>query len=98
LRVTPPRGADDHDPLVFVRGEAFDGALVTAVFHEWDGDWQYLTAEEFQPERMERAHQSHLIEVDPTLRELADMPPGVWAHRHEHGASWTFDVLDAEGE
>jgi hypothetical protein len=84
------------DPVIFVRSEVFEGKLVTSVFHDWDGDWQYLTDVEFRADRMEMAHQSHVFAQDPSVREIADMPVGVWAHRTHRGAPWAVAVLDED--
>jgi hypothetical protein len=84
------------DPLVFIRRELFDGGLITAVFHDWDGSWQYLTPEGYERDKTDLVHQSHVFAADPSLRELAEMPPGVWAGRSHPGDHWQFEVLEAQ--
>ena len=84
------------DPLVLVRTEFFDGGLITAVFHEWDGAWQYLTPEGYERDKTDLVRQSHVFAVDGSLRELAEMPPGVWASRSHPSDHWQFEVLEAE--
>jgi hypothetical protein len=84
------RGGDA--PLVFVMRNMFDGELVTTVYHEADGDWQYITGSSPDPDpsAAQLVHQSHVYEVDPTLRELHSMPLGTWAVREARGGAWTF--------
>ncbi|NYJ04048.1 hypothetical protein [Petropleomorpha daqingensis] len=78
------------DPMVFVMREVFDGKPVLTVYHESDGDWQYLTEGQATQENCQIVHQSHVYEVDSSLRELASMPMGTWAVRHTPGAPWIF--------
>ena len=78
----------DADPLVFVMKDVFDGQAVLTVYHESDGDWQYLTAGEATRENAQLVHQSHVCELDPSLRELLSMPLGTWATRTSVGATW----------
>jgi hypothetical protein len=86
----------EDDPLVLVRTELFDGGLITSVFHEWDGSWQYLTPDGYERDKTDLVHQSHVLAADPSLRKLAEMPPGVWAGRSHPGDHWQFEVLEAE--
>ena len=76
--------------MVFVMREAFDGKPILTVYHESDGDWQYLTEGVASPENAQLVHQSHVYDVDPSLRELASMPPGTWAVRQALGAPWSL--------
>jgi hypothetical protein len=86
------RDSSDEDPLVFVMRNLFAGETVTTVYHEMDGDWQYITGFDPQPDPAEAqlVHQSHVYRVDPTLRELHSMPLGTWATRDAIGDRWTY--------
>jgi hypothetical protein len=89
----------DADPLVFVMRDVFDGKPILTVYHESDGDWQYLTDGEATRENAQLVHQSHVHEVDPSVRELASMPLGTWATRHALGAAWVFgEDTDEDGD
>ena len=94
-----PDEETSQDPLVLVREELFQGGLITDVFHEWDGDWQYLTRDGYERDKTPLVHRSHVFAADPSLRETAEMPPGVWAHRHTREAGWHYEVLsDDDGD
>ena len=82
----------DSDPLVFVMRDAFDGAVITSVFHEADGDWQFLTGPAISPDQAQLVHLSHVMSLDPTLDELRDLPLGYCAHRHGPDHSWEIQV------
>jgi hypothetical protein len=88
----------DDDPLVYVMREVFDGVPVMRVFHEADGDWQYLTEAELVPAAAQLAHQRHRYEADPSLRELAAMELGTWAVRDAPGARWEFGEIPEDDE
>ena len=83
-------GAGRGDPLVFVMRDAFEGVPITSVFHEADGDWQFITGEPL-PETATLSHLSHVLALDPTLQELAEMPLGMWAHRHGRDEPWVVE-------
>lgn len=93
MRLWRRRNDDDSgDPLVFVMRNMFDGELVTTVYHESDGDWQYITGSSPEPDpaTAHLVHQSHVYRADPTLRDLHAMPLGTWAVREARGGAWTF--------
>ena len=68
-----------------------DGAWIAFVSHdEEDGAWQFHDAAR-APARMEDARLVSLrgmVERDPSLRELADLPEGWQAERDAPGAAW----------
>jgi hypothetical protein len=80
----------EADPLVFLMRDVSDGRPILTVYHEADGDWQYLTGGEATPENAQLVHRSHVYEIDPSLLELASMPLGTWAVRQAPGAPWVF--------
>jgi hypothetical protein len=86
--------ATHEDPVVFVMRDAFNGAVITRVFHEADGDWQFLTGADVSPDDAQLVHLSHVMALDPTLDEVADLPMGMWAHREGAGQVWHREVDD----
>jgi hypothetical protein len=71
---------------------AFLGKPILRVFHEADGDWQYLTEDPLDPRAAEMVHQSHVVALDPTLQELSDLLPGTWAERADASSDWFFGI------
>ena len=47
------------------------------VFHDEDGDWQFLSRKEERADEIVHAHLGHLIDDDQTLHQLADLPSWV---------------------
>jgi hypothetical protein len=64
-----------------------------AVVHDADGDW--LASDQVndpnEPGAAVLVCMRHLVDDDPSLGELATMPPGTVAWRAGHGDAWTFD-------
>lgn len=81
-----------EDPLVFVERDMFEGVPVMTVYHEADGDWQYLTSKDPSPGDAQLVHQSHVYRQDPTLKELHSMPTGTWATRSAPGEPWVHGI------
>lgn len=81
---------DSPDKLVF-SSEAVCSGLepVTRVSHDAsDGAWQFLGDSMVGEREPVGSCFYHLIEADPTLNELADLPPGWWAERTKPGSRW----------
>jgi hypothetical protein len=75
--------ADPPDTAVFTTQPVLDGARVRDVFHDQDGDWQVLCGTTLAAEDGRIVHFAHLVEQDPSLASLADLPRGWWAGRCE---------------
>jgi hypothetical protein len=66
-------------------GVAFDGAPVTLVAHDEDGEWQFLGpgADDFTP-----VHLAHLLRCHPGLAALADLAAG-WEATAGAAGAWS---------
>lgn len=64
------------------------------VIHDADGDW--LVGDGVNdpnlPGASSVAHMTHVIELDPTVAALANLPVGHIATREEVGEEWVVDV------
>jgi hypothetical protein len=63
---------------------------VTQIYHEHNGDWQFLGATSGECVLL-CLH--HLIDFDPTLNELADLPRGWCAWRDSVGVPWQREAF-----
>lgn len=79
-----------EDGPVYVMRDAFDGAPVVSVFHESDGDWQFLTGKP-EPGTALARRMSAVLALDPALHELVGLPRGMWAHRDGPDQPWQFE-------
>lgn len=69
---------------------------VLLVSHE-DGDWQFLCGEGHDKnEKPKVVCVSHLVERDPTLNEIADIPEDYEAERSHLGADWIITKVTDE--
>ena len=74
---------------------------ITRVFHNVeDGAWQFHGPHESKPEDLAYVCLHHIIDKDPTINELSNLPPGWCAWREEVMAPWARDLsaADADGD
>jgi hypothetical protein len=75
-----------------------DGLPVLLVFHERDGEWQFLSGAEESPDEALNVHVTHLLDDDETLEQLADLPVGWQAWRSSAGAAWRREEIPEDQE
>jgi hypothetical protein len=67
-----------------------EGAPILSVFHDADDDgWQFLDGQPPDSSEARVIGTSEVLRVDPTLREVADLPPGWMASRERVGGAWS---------
>lgn len=83
--------ADPPNVVCFtVRGIVEEGKPILMVSRdEEDGAWQCLTGDAFDMSDAMLVSLQSLVERDPSLRALADMPPGWMAWRESPAAAWS---------
>jgi hypothetical protein len=66
-----------------------EGAPVLLVIHYSDDDsWGFFSGEPFNPERGKVIGMGQALQLDPTLRAIADLAPGWSATRADREAAW----------
>lgn len=95
LRAALPRCRVIHWPFdipslaVITLSRITDGShSILYVVHDEDGDWQFLDGADVTEEDAAMASIKNVIDRDPTIRELADLPPGWAAERDAVGDAW----------
>lgn len=83
-----PAAADREHDLVHSTQAVLDGAAVTAVWHEANGDWQLLDGDVTDDSVAVLVHRQHLAEADHTLTDVLDIPAGSRATRDGPVAPW----------
>jgi hypothetical protein len=73
-----------------------DGYPVLQVFHDKQDDWQFLSGLGQKPGTWQLVSLGNMIERDPTLAELADLPEGWCASRRSVGAKWRREPIEGE--
>jgi hypothetical protein len=85
---------DDPDFGVFTsRFVMQEREAILLVFHEDDGDWQFLTGTEEHPDEIAYVHLHHVLAWDPTVEPLADLPRGWKAWRHSVAEAWKREPI-----
>ena len=71
-----------------------DNKDITAVYHdEEDGAWQFFSDDSFEDytEVAKIVGLGQILKRDNTLYEIADLPPGYFAHRKFKGDKWIVE-------
>ena len=80
--------------VVTVREVAYESAPVLLVAHNADDHgWQFLGAGRPIPAHAVLVALSTIVERDPSLYALADLPPGWVASRKDASSPWTREKL-----
>jgi hypothetical protein len=62
---------------------------ILLVSHDLDDHgWQFLTGESVSTDEAKVVSMQEIVEIDPTLKEVSDLPPGWSAQRSTAGSSW----------
>lgn len=76
--------------VITLRQIVSGSAPILHVFHDSDDHgWQFLGLEDARMEDASVVSLSEIICLDPSLSEVADLPPGWHAWRREVSGSWT---------
>ena len=98
----PPRGPrawpfpDGRDAPVLTLSrivDAWPGEPVRVVARDADGDWQFLDGNPIDQEEATITELGEVIDRDPTLLEVADLPMGWEARRAGPGEPWTRGAM-----
>ncbi|WP_369942327.1 hypothetical protein [Xanthomonas medicagonis] len=71
---------------------------VREVYHERDGDWQFLCGTTLDEKDLKLVCLGCMVETDHTIAELADLPAGWCATRQEPGCAWSRVPYDEDDE
>lgn len=75
--------------VITLRGIVFGAAPILHVIHESDDHgWQFLGLEDAREREACVVCLSTILDLDPSIREVADLEPGWRAWRHAVGAPW----------
>lgn len=77
-----------ENTAVFCCGHVFDDAPILYVTHDHDGDWQFLCGAIHEGEQPRVVCLGCMVEKDPSLWTLADMPAGWGADREHQKHRW----------
>jgi hypothetical protein len=89
---------DRPDSTAFTTKRVLGGAAITFVYHDREGTWQFIDAEAWVTDDVVVSHLGHIIEQDPSLEELADLPTGWGASRDGLEATWIRRPTPPESE
>jgi hypothetical protein len=96
-----PNGAFPPDLGAVVQRTVLDGELPTLmVAHAEDGSWMVADGvnDPNAPGAAVATHMHHVVARDPSIVQLASLPPGTRADRTAPGSSWTFSDFIYESD
>ncbi len=65
-----------------------NSSLITDVYYDEDGDWQFFSIEEVTEEDAKIIGVSEILELDSTLSNLPNLEKGQSAHRTDKNSEW----------
>jgi hypothetical protein len=72
-----------------VRAIVFENAPILRVSHDLDDHgWQFLGSEAAMPTEAAVLALGEVVQLDPSVLEVADLPPGWYARRDSRSAPW----------
>ena len=95
-----PFEEDPHTTTYVSRNVIENGALILHVYHERDGDWQFIGPAEADPslEKCQIACFHCMVERDPSLKLLAGLPVGMRAVRNNSSDQWKWEDFEEQIE
>lgn len=83
---------------ITIRSIVFDGAPILHVTHdEDDHGWQFLGWEDADVSQGAVVRLEEIVKLDPSVLEVADLPPGWRAWRKSKSSPWTRERWPADG-
>lgn len=70
-----------------------DHSDITCVTHDHDGDWQFMSDDEFNESDARVVSLQEILELDPTLLKLAELPIGYEAKRNDKHSHWEISSI-----
>ena len=66
---------------------------ITCVTHDHEGDWQFMSDDEFNESDARVVSLQEILELDSTLLKLADLPIGYEANRKDKFSNWEINSI-----
>lgn len=65
-----------------------ENSVILHVYHDMDGDWQFLGSEEVTEEDAAIVSLGQILHIDNSLNEILDLKEGTSAHRKSKDEKW----------
>jgi hypothetical protein len=76
---------------ITLRSILFEGAPILHVVHDLeDHGWQFLGLDDADEKDIALVAMREIVELDPTVQEIAHIKPGCRAWRHSHESEWVI--------
>ena len=76
---------------------AFDGSPILHVCHDDEDDaWQFIGLEDAKEENIALVCMAEIVKLNPSVKEVAHIPPGWHAWRANVGGKWSIEKYEYE--
>ena len=88
--------ADPDNTLAYTSPQILDGAPVLVVFHDHDGEWQFLHGEVTDQDECKIICMGCAYSHDKSIGVLSDLQPGWMAYRDSADMPWQSEPYTSE--
>jgi hypothetical protein len=88
-----PSDQPRNSVAITLRSIVFEGAPILHVAHDDDDGWQFLGLEDADTAQAAVVSLSEIVRLDPSVLEVADLPPGWHAWRRSRESPWQRDPM-----
>ena len=85
---------DAVNTAAFTTRQVLEGLPILEVYHDHDGDWQFLCGTTLNEDDLKLVCLGCMVEHDPALAAVARMPRGWYAMRRAPDAEWVEAPYD----
>ncbi|MFG0283894.1 MAG: hypothetical protein ACF8R7_05685 [Phycisphaerales bacterium JB039] len=93
-----PFASAQSDSVIALKRIMQQGAPVLCALRDEEGDWQFLDGDECTEDDAAIVTLGDIVAHDPTLRELAALPPGFAAVRETADGPWFVGIMEDDDE
>lgn len=94
-----PFGQPPHTRVITLKRILVGTEPIRYVCHDWEeGGWQFLDEDDLVVQNAAMVSLGSMVELDPTIREIAHLPLGYFAWRVDVGEPWNIDVLEIDAD
>ena len=87
---------DSNCPVITTKYIIYEKYLITDVYIDSDGDWQFLGSQEAKEEDVMIVSLEQIIKRDSSIMELLDMPLNSHAYRGSSDDKWQIESYEVQ--
>jgi hypothetical protein len=88
----------DNKAVFTTRFVVEENSEIVYVLHDHEGDWQFFSNDEATEQDARVVAMDVILELDPSIQEILDIPPGTEAWREDKDTEWGTKEYEEEEE